>query len=99
MFSIEFYEISHNVFLKESLDGCSCLNTRFVYYYIATFCLFRNDVTPIFRLGIFSASFVDLEQEWAQHFKFLARNQKFIVNTAEHLRWSFFAKIFNSLKP
>ena len=50
-------------FLKNPSDGCFCINTRAVHCPTATFCFFKNDVTHIFRLSIFSASFKDLEEE------------------------------------
>ena len=74
MISCEFCEISHNTFfLKNPSDGCFCINTRPVYFPTTTFRLFKNDVTNIFRLNIFSAQIVDWKQEWAQFFKPLAR--------------------------
>ena len=74
MISCEFCEISHNTFfLKNPSDGCFCINTRPVYFPTTTFRLFKNDVTNIFRLNIFSARIVDWKQEWAQFFKPLAR--------------------------
>ena len=41
-------------FLKDVLDGCFSINTRYVYCPTLTFCLFKNDVTHIFWLNIFS---------------------------------------------
>ena len=40
-----------------------------------TFRLFKNDVTRIFWLSIFSVKFVGWEQDWAQYFMPLARSQ------------------------
>ena len=42
-------------FLKNPSDGCFCRNTRSVYFPSTTLYLFKNDVTHIFRLSIFSA--------------------------------------------
>ena len=50
-------------FLKNPLDSCFCINT---------FRVFKNNVTHIFRLSIYSAWFEDWEQAWAQYFKPLA---------------------------
>ena len=55
MFSGEFYEIS-----QKPMDGCFCINT---------FRVFKNNVTPSFRLSIFLAKFENWEQERAQYFK------------------------------
>ena len=41
-------------FLKNASDGCCSINTRYVYCPTLTFCLFKNDVTHIFWLNIFS---------------------------------------------
>ena len=40
-----FCEISHNIFLKNPLDGCFCINTRSVYFPTTNFCLSEKDVT------------------------------------------------------
>ena len=50
-------------FLKNPLDSCFCINT---------FRVFKNNVTHIFRLSIYSAWFEDWEQAWVQYFKPLA---------------------------
>ena len=41
-------------FLKNASDGCFSINTRYVYCPTLTCCLFKNDVTQIFCLNIFS---------------------------------------------
>ena len=64
MFSFELWEISHNIFFKEyPSDGCFCIKTSSVCCPTATFRLFKNDVTHIFWLSIFSAEFVGWGQE------------------------------------
>ena len=67
MLSCEFCEISHCIFFKESfenpLNGRLKINTRCVYCPFVTFRLFKNDVTHIFWLSIFSVYFVGWEQE------------------------------------
>ena len=40
---------------KNPSDVCFCVNTRSVYCATMTFCLFKSNVTHIFRLSIFSA--------------------------------------------
>ena len=40
-------------FLKNPLDDCFCINTRFVYCPTTSFRQFKNDVTHIFWLSIF----------------------------------------------
>ena len=78
-------------FLKKSLDGSFCINTRSVYFLSTTLCLFKNVVTHIFRLSIFSAFFVDWEQERTQYFKPLARSH---FSTQSNIHdGDFFAKI------
>ena len=74
-------------FFKNPLDDCFCINT---------FRLFKNDVTHIFRLSIFSAYFEDWEQEWAQYFKPLAWS---LFPTQSKI-WdgAVFGKIVSSLK-
>ena len=66
------------------------------YFYINTLRLFKNDVTHIFRLSIFSAYFEDWEQEWAQYFKPLAWS---LFPTQSKI-WdgAVFGKIVSSLK-
>ena len=44
-----------NTFLKTPSDGCFRINARSVYRPTTTFCFLKNDVTHIFRLGIFWA--------------------------------------------
>ena len=63
MFSCELYEISHNTFFKEPFE-------RLLLH--KTFRVFKNNVTHIFRLSIYSAWIEDWEQAWAQYFKPLA---------------------------
>ena len=41
----KFCEISHNIFLKNSSDGCFCINTRSVYFPTTNFRFSENDVT------------------------------------------------------
>ena len=54
MFSCKFCEIPQNIFFKEPLDGCFGINTRPVYCPTMTFYLFKNNVTHIFWVRIFS---------------------------------------------
>ena len=42
-------------FLKNPSDGCFCINTHSVYFPNTILHLFKNNVTHIFRLSIFSA--------------------------------------------
>ena len=53
-FFCEFCEMSHKTFLMNPSDGYFCINTRPVYFPSTTLCLFKNDVTHIFRFSIFS---------------------------------------------
>ena len=55
MFSCEFCDIPHNAFLKNPSSGYFRINTLSVYCPTMTFSLFKNDVTHIFQLSIFSA--------------------------------------------
>ena len=72
-------------FLNNPLDGCFCINTIRV---------FKNNVTHIFRLSIYSAWFEDWEQAWAQYFKPLAWS---LFSTQSNIcDGAFFAKIVNS---
>ena len=85
------------LFLKNTSDGCFCINTRFFYCPNTTFCLFKNDVTHIFWLSIFSTYVVRWEQKWAQYLKPLARS---LFSTQSNIRdGAFLAKIVNSLTP
>ena len=93
MFSWKFLVTS---LLKNPSDGCFCINTRSVYCHNTILNLFEKDITQIFCLSIFSAQFVDWEQEWAQYFKSLARSQKPIFNLVYYLQWKLFSKIVNS---
>ena len=80
MFSGEFYEIS-----QKPMDGCFCINT---------FRVFKNNVTHIFRLSIYSAWFEDWEQAWAQYFKPLSWS---LFSTQSNIcDGAFSAKIVNS---
>ena len=54
IFSCELCEIFQNTFFKEPFGRLLPHKTRSVYCPTTTFCLFRNDVTHIFRLSIFS---------------------------------------------
>ena len=83
MFSCKFVVTS---LLKNPSDGCFCINTRSVYCHTTIVNLFEKDITHIFCLSIFSAQFVDWEQEWAQCFKSIARSQKPIFNLVHHLQ-------------
>ena len=81
-------------FSENSLDGCFRINIRYVYCPTLTFCLFKDVVTHIFSLNIFSFLFVGWGQEWAQYFKLLARS---LYSTQSNIcDWVFFAK--NSLQ-
>ena len=82
-------------FLKSPSDGYFCI--RSVYFPSTTFCFFKNDITHIFRLSIFSAKFIDLEQEQDLYFKPLATLQ---IPTQSNI-WdgAFSSKIVDSLKP
>ena len=60
MFSCKFLVTS---LLKNPSDGCFCINTRSVYCHTTIVNLFEKDITQIFCLSIFSAQFVDWEQE------------------------------------
>ena len=94
--SYELCEISHNAFLKKPFGRLLLHNHSFWNCPTTTFRLFKNDVTPVFRLSTFSTEFEDWEQEWAQYVKTLGK--KPIFNLFKHLWWSFFAKIVNSFK-
>ena len=54
-FFVNFGKFLIKPFLKNPSDGCFCINTRSVYFPSTTLYLFKNDVTHIFRLSIFSA--------------------------------------------
>ena len=53
-FLVNSAKFSITSFLKNTSDGCFSINTRYVYCPTLTFCLFKNDVTHIFWLNIFS---------------------------------------------
>ena len=50
----EFWEISHNTFLKKPSNGCLCIKTSSIYCSTTTFHFFKNDFKRIFELSIFS---------------------------------------------
>ena len=54
-FFVNFGKFLIKPFLKNPSDGCFCINTRSVYFPSTTLYLFKNDVTHIFWLSIFSA--------------------------------------------
>ena len=84
-------------FLKNSSDDCFCIITRSIYCTTTTFGLFKNNITHIFWLSVFSAWFVGWEQKWAQCFKPLARS---LFTTQSNIcDGVFLAKIVNSWKP
>ena len=72
-FFCEFCEISNKTFLKELFRRLFLHNTRSDHFSTTALCLFKNDVTHVFRLSNISALFVDWEQDWAQYFKPLAK--------------------------
>ena len=85
MFSCELYQMSHNTFFKEPFGRCFCINT---------FRVFKNNVTHIFRLSIYSTWFEDWEQVWAQYFKPLTWS---LFSTQSNIcDGAFSAKIVNS---
>ena len=54
-FFYEFCKISYKNFYKKTFGRLLCINTRSAYFPSTILCLFKNDVTHIFRLSIFSA--------------------------------------------
>ena len=96
MFSCEFCEIFHNIFLKEPF-GRLLLHKH-------SFCLLsQHDASPFqkrcytyFPAEYFLGLIYRLVTRVSSIFQTLS--QKPIFNPVEHLRWSFFVKIVNSLK-
>ena len=98
LFPCESCEIFDNAFFKEPIAWLLLHKHSFCLYCPSTtFRLFKNDVTHIFWLNIFSAKFVDWEESWAQYFKLLSRS---LFSTQPNI-WdgASLAKIGNSLKP
>ena len=97
MFSYEFCEISHNTFFKEPFEQ--------LLLHKHLFCLLsQHDLSPFqkrcrtyFLAEYFLGLFCRLGTRVSSIFPTLRR--KSIFNPVEHLRWSFFAKTVNSLKP
>ena len=79
-------------FLKNPSDSCFCISSCSVYFPSTILYLFKNDATHISWVSIFSAYFVDWEQEWAQYFKLLARS---LFSTQSR---NFFEEIVRTLK-
>ena len=96
-FLVNFAKFLITPFSKNPSGGCFCINTRSVCCPTTAFRLFKNDVTNIFWLSIFSAGFVGWEQKWAQYLKPLARS---LFSTQSNIwNWVFLAKIVSTLKP
>ena len=71
--SIDTWFLHHNLLFRlpilPSLLMLLILGRLLLRKYLS---IFKNNVTHIFRLSIFSAQFEDWEQKWAQYFKPLA---------------------------
>ena len=95
-FLVSFAKFLKTSFSKNPSDGCFIINTRSVYCPTTAFRLFKNNTTNIFCLSIFFWLTCRLGTRVSSIFQ--ALSQKPIFNPVEHLRWSFFPKIVNSLK-
>ena len=94
MFSCEFCEISYNIFFKETFGRL--LHHKHCFLSYQDLSPFQKQCHTFFLAEYFFGLICRPGTGVSSIFQVLS--QKPIFNPVEHLRWSFFAKIVNSLK-